>query len=311
MAKPKNPYAFVINESRRRLHTVTQGKPLARMKAIYDTAQKDLAAKLKAQAGKDTPFTHYHLNLMMAQVRDGQAQLAKKMVGHLGKEGRAAQAIGLRGTIDDVKRLSKAFGQHMPVLRVEEAARFAGVLDDLAPSLLSLHRRSVARYTADVVKKAQDQLAVSQVNGDSMDNAIGKVEKLMDVEYWQASRIVRTEQAWAYNGGARDGLEELDKELPGGLWMRWIEHCTDSPDPQPLDDRVGDDSLAMHGQVVKPGGLFTMPDDDPRVPKGLVGKSWQGPPNRPNDRSIVVAWQPGWGGYAWEWRNGRRVVLSE
>lgn len=113
--------------------------------------------------------------------------------------------------------------------------------------------------------------------------------------------------AWSYARGATEGIVAQAQAMPD-LRQRWCEHVADDSGA-PLDDRVGVDSLAMHGQVVPPGGLFTQPPEAPdgqEVSDSLVLQTWPHPPNRPNDRAVVQAWRPHWKVPAWTWQ-GRRV----
>jgi len=75
-----------------------------------------------------------------------------------------------------------------------------------------------------------------------------------------------------------------------------------------LEERVGQDSIVLHGQVVKRSGFFVMPPDLRVTPK-MWGHLYFSSPNRPNDRSVTMPWQPGMGVPGWEWKNGQRVLL--
>jgi hypothetical protein len=120
--------------------------------------------------------------------------------------------------------------------------------------------------------------------------------------------------AYAYNSAHADGIEESAHEIPD-LMQLWQENCDD--DGEPLDDRVGVDSLAMHMQVAQPGGSFFMPATSPvadakgktDVHSSLVGLSWDFPPNRPNDRAVLSPWMADWGVPGWEYSNGKRIWL--
>ncbi|MEE9592236.1 MAG: hypothetical protein V3W28_01495, partial [Thermoplasmata archaeon] len=133
-----------------------------------------------------------------------------------------------------------------------------------------------------------------------------------DVEWWQAERIARTEALWAANATHADGMRESARTLPD-MMMRWTEYVDDAT-YRPLDDRVDDDSIALHGQVAPVGGVFRFPLSMPTgapIPRRLqrfIGKSWAHPPNRPNDRSSLSPVRPHWGVSGWQWVNGRRVA---
>ena len=62
-----------------------------------------------------------------------------------------------------------------------------------------------------------------------------------------------------------------------------------------IDDRTGDDSKQLDGQTVPVDRPFVWHVKDSKgAPTGKVVYYMQ-PPNRPNDREVVVPWRPGWG----------------
>lgn len=132
--------------------------------------------------------------------------------------------------------------------------------------------------------------------------------------YYVANGVYTMNCAWAASMAHVDGIVEVAKDDPE-IMQQWIEFC--GPDGRPLDDRVGVDSIAMHGQVTRPGGVFTMPATAPypdakgntKVSDSLVGKSWAAPPCRPNGRETVAPWRRDWGTPGWEYRDGRRHWL--
>ena len=136
--------------------------------------------------------------------------------------------------------------------------------------------------------------------------AIGAAVEAADRQWWKVERVARTEGALAFNAAQEDGIALLAQAHPG-LMKRWTELVSDLTGA-PLDDRVGDDSIALHGQVARPGGLFVMPDTD-KAPARMVGMSWSSPPNRPNDRATLLPWHPDWGIPGWVIRGGKRHFL--
>lgn len=90
--------------------------------------------------------------------------------------------------------------------------------------------------------------------------------------HW-AERIVRTEAMGAYNKAGWESVREADEQLGD---MVKILSAT-------FDDRTAADSYAVHGQIRRPDEPF---------------ESWFGlymhPPNRPNDREIVVPHRIAW-----------------
>jgi len=304
-------------EHQRRLAKTVNNGAAAKMKRAYDAAQTSLTGKLRKLVGtgkKDT-FTAHQQRIVLAQVRQGQAQISARLAGNMGPLSRTAQETALNGLTSTVSRLSRAYSGSEIILPVEEAGVFAGVIDQSRSSLLKIHQTSFARYGANLTQQVEQKLAVSLLSGETPLDAIDGIEDTLQNEWWQGERIVRTEMSYAYNVTHRDGIAESAEEIPE-LMQRWEEHCDE--DGQPLDDRVAVDSIAMHGQVTEPEGLFYMPATAPypdakgktAVPERLVGMSWEFPPNRPNDRSVLSPWMADWGIPGWRYVGGARVPIS-
>jgi len=324
---PKVPVEFLkaVAEHRNRLEKVLTKPSAARLKRIYDQANAEvnrrLSHLLKAQKG-DT-FTAHQQRIVLAQVRHGQMAAAQALAGQMGPLSHKAQEAALKGLINQVQRLHTHFtGAEIP-LPIEEAATFQGVVEKGKRSLLREYanvedataqpRRKVwLRYGARVVGDVEQKLSVSLLAGTPTGEVIDDVADTISGEWWQGERIVRTEMNFAYNLAHRNGILEIADEVPE-MMMQWVEHCL--PNGMPLDDRVGTDSIAMHLQVAPAGGYFTMPahapfpgeDGKTAVYHKLVGRSWDFPPNRPNDRSTLSPWMKSWGVPGWRYEAGRRI----
>lgn len=319
MTRPRVPPAFAraVAAHRSQLERVVKAGAVSKIKGIYEEAQDELLKKLRKsiRGGRGDTFSAHQQRQALVQVRQGQAIAAQRMAGAMGPLSKNAQAASLKGLVNDVARLSKVYTGSEVVLPIEEASTMAGVIGKRAPSLLRMHKTSMARYGVNVVQKVEKKMALSLLTQETPGEAIEKVAQTIDGEWWQGERIVRTEMAYAFNAAHKDGIEESSDDFPE-MMMRWEENCDEAGNP--LDDRVAVDSLAMHGQLAAPDDVFTMPatsqvpdkDGNTEVPKGLIGKSWEFPPNRPNDRSVVQAWMREWGVPGWTFVGGRRVWLN-
>jgi hypothetical protein len=310
-------YEQVISAHRTTLDRLIDRGSAERLKNVYDKAAAEVVRKLESKLGRGSVgFSTHHLHLVLAQLKSGQIYIDDQLFHELGAASREAQVESLRGLSMNFKRLEKKYTGHAPVLPIDEAARFARVVDKGRSSLLRQHRTSIKRYGMEVIDSMQDAMAISLAGGETLDGAISRVHGVMDGEWWRAERVARTETCYAANVTHSDGIVEIAKEETG-LMQQWIEFC--APDGRPLDDRVDVDSIAMHGQLTEPGGVFTMPasapfpnaDGETDVPPSLVGKSWAVPPCRPNGRETVQAWKKEWGVPGWKYANGRRVWLNK
>lgn len=301
----------------KRLNNLIDKQSIPRLHKLYIESMHDLERKLaKAVGSGASPFTIQKHRTLLTQVHQGLAHLGRNLGTALGKETVQTQEASAMALIRDIKKLEgKARGAPVQ-LPIEQAARFTGVIDKRKTSLLKMNKTSMAKYGASMVGKLEGALAQTLVQGESGFQAIDRVTKAYDMEWWRAERIVRTEQAWAYNATAMDGVADATKTFPD-MMMRWCELVADVT-LVPYDDRVGADSVAMHGQLARAGTMFRMPANassieiqtrygKSTVSKSLLGKSWANPPNRPNDRSVIQPWRPGWG-WGWEYIGGVKVV---
>ena len=302
----------------KRLNRLIDRGGIVRLRKLYDQAQADLESKLARAIGSaSAPFTVHQYRVLLAQVRYGQMQIAGRLGDESARVTTETQSDALRGIIAQIKTLEVQHDLGAVTLPIEEASRFAGVIDRRKTSLLAQNRRSMANYGVGVVRKMEQNLAVALATGATNAEAIETIAKTADLEWWRADRVLRTEQSWAAHATIADGIQASSDAL-GDLEMRWTEFVSDSG--HPLDDRVGADSVAMHGQVAAPGGEFTMPDSassivlvtrygKSRVSDSMIGQSWPHPPNRPHDRATIVPWRPQWGSPGWRVVGGSKVPI--
>jgi hypothetical protein len=290
---------------RRALDRILDRRSATDLKTFYDRAQDELARKLAAsvRAGKGETMSALQMRQLLAQVREAQSRIAKSVANGFNPIIRDTQADGVRQAARTINALEEKFTGATVRLPLEEAATFQGILGKRAPSLIRANERSFARYGTAVTRKVEEELAVSLAIGETPLEAIDRVRAVADNQWWQAERIVRTEGAYAFNAAHADSIEEAQGALPD-LMNRWSEHVDDQTGAA-LDDRVAEDSLVLHGQVVAVGANFVMPPD-PRVSPKLWNQTYAQPPNRPNDRSVLLPWRPRWGGYAWSFTAGQR-----
>lgn len=163
--------------------------------------------------------------------------------------------------------------------------------------------RNIAKINGGISKRVN----YLYTQGTSGKSVAKEVLELHDESFWRIERLVRTELSLAHNNAESLAIREAARTMPD-LMQRWTERVNDMT-WQPLDNRVAFDSMAMHGQLAPPGGVFTMPND-PAVSTKIWGKSWPHPPNRPHDRAVLTPWRKSWGIPGWVLRNGTKVWLS-
>ncbi len=298
----------ISREQTNRINRLIDRGGVARLKKLYDQAQAEFTTKLSRSMGRNTnTFSETQMRMFQAQVRQGQMDIAKRMGEVLAAATEETKADALRGAIRNFKQLEKKFTGVATSLPVEEAARFAGVMGKNTSLIRRHSMKLMGKAGAAVVGKLEQELALSLITGETVGDAIDRVQSVTGKSWYQSERIVRTEQAWAFNATHAEAIADSLEDMPD-IMMRWTELVDDSTG-RPLDDRVGEDSIAMHGQLATPGGKFTMPSKA-IVPVKMWGMSWSHPPNRPNDRATLQPWRPHWNIPGWVLKGGRRVSLT-
>lgn len=308
---PQIPQAYraVIIDQQAQLQRLVQSAGIAPVRALYDEMLRDLEIKLGASASGS--FTAQQLRGYIAQIKLGLVRLIRSS-GEAVEDG--ADRVGIhaaRTMLLDSAALEHHFTGAILSIPLLQSARLKGLVADKTSSLLRVHERSMARYGTSLVRRFESALGTSLGQGESQTQAIDRISDLGGMAWYGAERIVRTEMSFAASASAREAADEQAEELDGDMWSRWTEHVNDAG--APLDERVGVDSMAMHGQVASPGGMFTQPPMSPSgrlVSESLIGEQWACPPNRPNDRAVLVPWRASWGIPAWRWDGGRIPVTD-
>jgi hypothetical protein len=267
-----------------------------RARLILEKSERELQARLTNMKFTGQSFTREQMNVTLAQIREVLKGLRGGMENVLVGNAVDAADKATEGTIDYLHRVDQQYrGISTQPLAIDEAAMFesarvgarASVLRRLSssgegapgapkeahPAKLGI----LQRYGVETVKMFEDELQAGMLqkrSWEDMKNAIvGKSSFLQGKPAFWAERIVRTEVMGAYARGAWEATREADDEL--GDMVKLVSAT--------FDDRTGSDSFAVHGQIRRVDEAF---------------ESWFGlyqhPPNRPNDREIVVPHRISW-----------------
>jgi hypothetical protein len=283
---------------------------VAVLKRLYDQGQDQLVAALfqmmRAER-KVEPLNIFQLRQLMTKVREAQAKLAADLAANLEPISREAQAEGIRQVDRTITKSERRFVGGIITLPLLEVATFNGLIDKRTDALREANRRAMARSGTNLVARIEEALTVAVAAKEEPVEAITRVQDVLESDWWRSARAVRTSLAAAFNFGHTDAVDMASDGVTD-LYKRWTE-LVDDMTGQPLDSRVGKDSIVLHGQVAKPQNVFTMPPD-PRCHPSWWGQTWTQSPNRPNDRSVTMPWRPQWGIPGWEWNGSARVPIT-
>lgn len=285
----------VLAQNRRDAVDLVQRVGTTRARQILEAAERELVARLATMKASGT-FTTESAKTALAQVREVLKGLRLGMTGVLVDGAVQAAENAAQGTIDYLGRVESEFrGIGVQPLALDEASVFesakvgarTSVLRRLASSGTGAPGSPKAEHpaklgildryglsTIEVFEKEFQTGVVARKSWEEMKvSIVGKSTFLQGKPAHWAERIVRTEMMGAYNRAGWEANREADDQLGD---MVKIVSAT-------FDDRTGSDSIAVHGQIRLPDEAF---------------ESWFGlyqhPPNRPNDREIVVPHRISW-----------------
>lgn len=277
----------ILQLHRRQLQGLIENRGIKRLAKIYSQSRAELSQRLSAvtAAGKGASFNAHHMRVMLAQTQDVIKQFENALGEHLDQTGTLVSAQAPKHLLASVRELEKHFGSHTPVIPVDQVALFQKMHKGVDASLLDRFHKSKRLYGAPVVSKIREQLALSLVQGQTVDDAVDRVSGTSGIfagQRWRAERIVRTELSYASNYSTFKSMQVLAQEPGAPRYKKLIET---------MDDRTGDDSKILNGQI--------RPVDSPFVYHPPAGKKgyppFLAPPGRPNDRATMIPWDPEWG----------------
>jgi hypothetical protein len=265
------------------------------LKSSVEDLQKRIQAKVRHRAPNET-FTLAQMNAALAQIKDtlfwvntGLRDIMLDM----------ADEAAMQSADDTLHYLEGMDELHRGIGTTPIALREARVMDSAVEGARSsvLHRLAssgepvegadeephpaklgvLQRYGLNTIDHFEGEMRkglVTQKTWSEMEDAlINKSPFLQGKPAHWAKRIVRTEVMGAYARSSWETIREADTLL--GDMTKFLVAT--------FDDRTGSDSYAVHGQCRRPEEAF---------------ESWYGlyqhPPNRPNDREIVVPHRISW-----------------
>ena len=281
----------IVNLHRAQLAGLAEIRGVGRLRPLYEEARADLERKLRraVRAGRGDTFGAHHLRLVLAQVADACRAVQDDVYERLEDTGAVAARLAPRQHLAALEALQEHFKGATPVLQAREAAVFQyGFGRGAMPaSLLDRFRASSRLYGPETIRRVRDQLSLSMLQGEGVDDAVDRVagtDGVFAAQRWRAERIVRTETAHAVGVSGQRALTQLAQAVPK-LQKRLVAT---------RDDREGEDSKELDGQIVDVDQPFVW------VVKNAAGVStgkvvrYMAPPNRPNDREVVIPWRADW-----------------
>lgn len=221
-------------------------------------------------------FTAQHLRGTLAQVDGAIKAMNSHLAGATYQASYQAAMSGVQDLLDEVKAFDKHFLGAVTPINLNTAL----VAHNTSQYLVTKYKTNLDAYGSGLMAQISNGLFSASIGQTNYGEVVGRIGNFFDAEQWKLHRIVRTEMHNIYNVGKLNGMRELKTTLPD--MMKTLMH--------PMDQRTGADSkyAARLGLVAEVDEPFEYPwRGDERV--------FMAPPDRPNDRAILVPYRQEWG----------------
>ena len=238
----------------------------------------------------DGSFTAQQLRGTLLQVELAIESMTKSL-----KEGFSGSAMtlgeaGVDDLVVELNRWNRDFAGAVVPINVNAVA----VATDVSNFLFAQHESQIDLYGSSTYSTLAAGITNAMIQQLTLSEVVKKIGQYLIGEEWKLLRLARTELHNVYNLGKMRGMTEVQKTAMPDL-MKTLMH--------PIDKRTGDDSkLAARLRLV-------VPIDEPFVYKwNGETREFMAPPDRPNDRAILVPYSTSWGEIPSEFRpvNSRR-----
>ncbi len=261
-----------------------------RTQQLLERAQIELTQRLAQAeglggAGADS-FTAAQMRVALEQVRTVLKGLTQNVLGSSLELGKVGASQGVESTLDYIGRAEADFRGIARPLPFDTAQMFDTVARGVNASILRrlgsdpgnpASAGVLGRYGANVFGKFEEAMQQRFIQGKSWNEARADLTAASPFlqgapAYW-TERILRTETMNAHGAASQESLTQVEAVV--GAMLKILSAT--------FDHRTGADSYAVHGQIRRPTEAFV---------------SWYGPymhpPNRPNDREVVVPHNMSW-----------------
>jgi hypothetical protein len=285
---PFSPAAGIVIDQRARYERLW-GALTKRQAALAASAMADIEAELrKAKRGS---WSSAMAAATLAQLGEATRGLSESQLRLLSRALPGIAGIAKDDLADYLGKLDEHYLGVARPLRWDALEWLEGYSRPLLRSRLRIYEKSFARYGAEAVAGIENAMAKSVLLGtpwtEARESVMGLVRNEVGGRQWMVDRIIRTEVATVYSSTTMAAL--LEEDEPDDPMLKKLVAIWDKV--------TGLDSKILHGQTRRVQDLFT---------DRVHGREFDAPPNRPNDREIVIGWRASWGddaGFDAETRN--------
>lgn len=225
-------------------------------------------------------FTEQQLNVTLVQITAAIEAIKRKLKGEMVDSAEILSVRGVEDLVREIERFSKKFEGSIQPINIDVAR----IASDSQTFLVNKYDASLDAYGEDLRSQITQNIMNAMIMRDTsqrtVSGLVADVGRFFVGEEWKLNRIVRTEMHNIYNYSKMNGMLNVQETTLPDL-KKSLMH--------PMDKRTGADSkkLARENPVVDIDEPFRF--------------KWKGqervfmfPPDRPNDRAILVPFRETW-----------------
>lgn len=241
----------------------------------YKEIRQELRDRLERIPG-DT-FSAQQMRGVLVQIEAAIQAMTESLKLNMSEEGRQLSELAIEDLTDEINRYQRKFGGQ-PLVPLN--LRAATIALDVQNFKLTQYGASLDKYGQALISDLTLELGNSVLLNESLGKVVMRLGQKFQAEEWRLLRIARTELHNTYGLAKLQGMQDArDSAMPD--LKKALFH--------PMDQRTAEDSkdLALKNPIV---------DIDEPFEHTYQGKKYvfMAPPQRPNDRAILIPYRDAW-----------------
>lgn len=248
----------------------------------YTEVRRELIDRLNS--ARFDSFTAHRLRVVLAQIDAAIDAINHKLSHKIDAGSEKASILSVEQLVKEIKRFDAHFrGAARPInMNILQSAM------DTKEFLINHYKNSLSHYGSQVKQDISLALRNAVIAEIPYSQVVQKIGQHFDAQQWEVHRLARTELHHIYSAAKLNGMRDLKRKAMPEM-KKALFH--------PMDSRTAEDSkeMAEMNPVIDLNEYFEQ--DYKATPKSKVQhRRYLAPPDRPNDRAILIPYDPSWGG---------------
>lgn len=249
-------------------------KEARRVLARYKEVRRELQDRLFTL--QEGTFSAQKAQGTLFQIDQAIDAMGRYLKSDMATSGREVSFLGAEDLLTEIRKWDKKFAGAITPINLDTQL----VASNTSELLFNKYDTSIDAYSESLRATMSREIANGVIAELDAGTMISRIGKFFLGEHWKVERLVRTELHGIYNGGKIEGMKSLAAdEIPTLKKTLWHK----------MDSRTGKDSIRLNQNN-------PIVDVDKEFVENSTGKTlrYMAPPNRPNDRAILIPYIPGW-----------------